>query len=50
MAEAHRAIGEGLAAGKLQPLVERQYPLVEAPAAHTAVMEPGAHGKIVLIL
>lgn len=49
-AEAHRAIAEGLAAGKLQPLVERQYPLAEAPAAHTEVMAPGAHGKIVLIL
>jgi len=28
--------------------VGRELPIAEAPRAHDAVMEPGAHGKIVL--
>jgi len=43
------ALTAGLAAGTLRPVVGRQLPLAEAAAAHRAVLEPGAHGKIVLI-
>jgi NADPH2:quinone reductase len=35
--------------GLATPIVEREFPLAEAGAAHTAVMSPGAHGKIVLL-
>lgn len=43
------AIVSGLEAGFLNPVVGREFPLEEAAAAHTAVLEPGAMGKIVLI-
>ena len=45
----HAALDAGLANGTLTPIVGREFPLAEAAAAHTAVMEPGAYGKIVLI-
>lgn len=45
----HRAIVAGLEAGIVKPLVGREMPLEEAPAAHEAVLAPGALGKIVLI-
>jgi NADPH:quinone reductase len=45
----HAALGAGLANGTLRPVVGREFPLAEAPAAHEAVMQPGAHGKIVLV-
>ena len=44
----HAALGAGLANGALRPVVGRELPLSEAPQAHQAIMEPGAHGKIVL--
>ncbi len=43
------AIQAGLENGTLRPAVGREIPLAEAPRAHRAVLEPGAHGKIVLI-
>lgn len=43
------AIGEGLADGSLRPVVGRHFALADAPAAHAALFEPGARGKIVLI-
>ena len=43
------AIVAGLEAGFLNPVVGREFPLEEAAAAHGAVLEPGAMGKIVLI-
>ncbi len=46
---AHEAIIAGLESGALNPVVGREMPLVDAAQAHVAVMEPGAHGKIVLI-
>jgi NADPH2:quinone reductase len=46
---AHQAIGAGLESGALNPVVGKEMPLAEAAAAHEAVMEPGAHGKIVLV-
>jgi NADPH:quinone reductase len=45
----HAALVAGMAGGTLRPVVGREFPLADAAAAHTAVMEPGAHGKIVLI-
>jgi NADPH2:quinone reductase len=44
----HAAIVAGLGNGTLTPIVGQEIPLSEAPRAHHAVMEPGAHGKIVL--
>jgi len=43
------AIQAGLENGTLRPVVGQEIPLAEAPRAHRAVLEPGAHGKIVLI-
>lgn len=45
----HAALVAGLGNGTLNPVVERAFPLADAAAAHDAVMEPGAYGKIVLI-
>jgi NADPH2:quinone reductase len=44
----HAALDAGLANGTLTPVVGREFSLAEAAAAHVAVMEPGAYGKIVL--
>ena len=49
LAVIHEDLGRGLADGSIAPVVGRSFPLDEAPAAHRAVMERGAHGKIVLI-
>ena len=46
---AHEAIIAGLESGALNPVVGHEMPLADAAKAHVAVMEPGAHGKIVLI-
>lgn len=48
LAEVHAGIGNGLRDGTLRPVIAREFPLGEAPAAHHAVMAPGAQGKIVL--
>jgi NADPH:quinone reductase len=45
----HAALIAGLESGTMRPVVGREFPLAEAPRAHVAVMEPGAHGKIVLL-
>jgi NADPH2:quinone reductase len=45
----HAALVAGLENGTLRPVVAREFPLADAGSAHQAVMEPGAHGKIVLI-
>jgi NADPH2:quinone reductase len=44
----HAALVAGLANGSLNPIISRELPLADAPRAHEAVMEPGAHGKVVL--
>ena len=49
MAEIHTALGKGLAAGELKPVIGVEMPLAEASAAHVKVLEPGAYGKIVLL-
>lgn len=47
--EIYAAIGAGLKTGALTPIVGRSFPLKDAPAAHTAILEPGSYGKIVLL-
>lgn len=47
--EIHAGIVSGLENGTLRPVVGRELPLAEAAAAHVAVLEPGAFGKIVLV-
>src|SRR5262249_48093106 len=44
----HRAIYTGLENGILRPIVGKEFPLEEAAAAHVAVLESGAYGKILL--
>ena len=46
---AYAGITAGLESGVLRPVIGRELPLAEAPAAHRLVMEPGAYGKIVLV-
>jgi NADPH:quinone reductase len=49
IASIQAAIVAGLENETLRPVVGQEIPLSESPRAHLAVMEPGAHGKIVLI-
>lgn len=49
MEEIHRAIGAGLESGSLRPFVSQRFPLAEAPAAHHAIINNKAAGKIVLL-
>lgn len=44
----HAAIVAGLENGTLRPVVGKRMPLADAARAHSAVMEPGSYGKIVL--
>src|SRR5260370_900361 len=46
----HAALVEGLEKGTLSPVVGREMPLAEAARAHAALMEPGALGKIALVV
>ena len=46
---AMKDILDGVAAGALRPVIGRDMPLAEAAAAHVAVLQPGAYGKIVLV-
>jgi NADPH2:quinone reductase len=48
-AEIHAAIAAGLENGTLRPIVGKEFPLKDAPAAHQQVLVPGAFGKIVLV-
>jgi NADPH2:quinone reductase len=45
----HAALGEGLRNGTLRPVIAEELPLAQAPRSHEVVMEPGHHGKIVLV-
>jgi len=47
--QVYAAIHDGLANETLRPVVGRRFPLAEAARAHRALMESGAHGKVVLI-
>ncbi len=48
--EIHAALSDGFENGSLNAVIGREFPLTEAAAAHTAVMQPGAYGKIVLTM
>jgi NADPH:quinone reductase len=48
--EIHAGLIAGLENGTLNPVVGRELPLADAAGAHTAVMESGAMGKIVLTM
>jgi NADPH2:quinone reductase len=48
--EIHSALGAGLENGTLRPVIAREFPLADAALAHVAVMQPGARGKIVLLV
>jgi NADPH2:quinone reductase len=45
-----QALGEELAAGRINPVIAREYPLAQAADAHRAVMEGNSTGKIVLTM
>ncbi len=49
LAGIHAALVEGLRNGTLRPVIGQELPLGQAARAHEAVMEPGHHGKIVLV-
>jgi NADPH2:quinone reductase len=44
----HQELGQGLAKGQLKPVIGQAFSLGDAPQAHTAIMENGSRGKIVL--
>jgi NADPH2:quinone reductase len=50
IASIHSALVAGLANGSLNPVVGREMPLGDAARAHETVLEPGALGKIVLVV
>jgi NADPH2:quinone reductase len=49
LAGIHAALVEGLSNGTLRPVIAQELPLAQAARSHEAVMEPGHHGKIVLV-
>jgi NADPH:quinone reductase len=49
-AEIERHVWPMIAKGALKPVIDSEFPLVEAAAAHTRIEEPGHIGKIVLTL
>jgi NADPH2:quinone reductase len=49
LAGIHAALVEGLRNGTLRPVIAQELPLAQAARSHEAIMEPGHHGKIVLI-
>jgi len=48
--EIHAALIAGLANGTLNPVIGREFPLADAAKAHEALLQPGAIGKIVLVV
>jgi NADPH2:quinone reductase len=44
----HAALGAGLESGVIKPVIACTMPLEEAAQAHELIMQPGAHGKILL--
>jgi NADPH:quinone reductase len=49
VAEIHAGLFAGIENGTLRPVVAKQIPLAEAARAHKEILEPGAHGQIVLV-
>jgi NADPH:quinone reductase len=50
LASIHAGLGAGLENGTLRPVVGKELPLAQVAQAHHDVMEPGAFGKVVLVL
>ena len=50
LAAIHAGLVAGLETGTLKPAIGQEFPLEQASRAHVAVMESGAHGKIVLTI
>jgi len=48
-ADIHAGLIAGMENGTLRPVVGKELPLAEAARAHKEILEPGAHGKIVLV-
>jgi NADPH2:quinone reductase len=48
-ASALAAVAAKLRSGALRPVVGEELPLREAAAAHRRILEPGAHGKLILV-
>jgi NADPH2:quinone reductase len=44
-----QALGDELAAGRISPVIAREFPLAEAAEAHRLVMEGNSAGKLVLV-
>jgi NADPH2:quinone reductase len=49
LASIHAALWAGLSNGTINPVIGKEFAMHDAALAHTAVMEKGAYGKIVLI-
>jgi NADPH:quinone reductase len=49
LVQIHADLAKGLQNGSLRPIIAMEIPLKDAPHAHEAILNPGAHGKIVLI-
>lgn len=49
MKEIHAGLYAGLENGTMRPVIGKKIPLGEAARAHKEVLEPGSHGKIVLV-
>ena len=49
MTEIHAGLYAGLENGTMRPIIGKKIPLGEAARAHKEVLEPGSHGKIVLV-
>jgi NADPH:quinone reductase len=47
--EIHAGLNAGFENGTLRPIIGKKIPLGEAARAHKEVLEPGSHGKIVLV-
>jgi NADPH2:quinone reductase len=47
--EIHAGLYAGMENGTLRPVVAKRFPLAEAARTHIEILEPGAHGQIVLI-
>jgi len=49
LSQSFRAIDLGIEKGVVRPVVGVELPLAAAPEAHERVLQPGAHGKVVLM-
>ena len=47
--EIHAGLNAGFENGTLRPIIGKEIPLAEASRAHKEVLEPGSHGKIILV-